>query len=133
MRTRSRISLGNSNHWTKHGRKIFLRPDDCSHCRYGVSGTNPLRMISFSSILFFFCVVRQVGSYVPCQSLKLGMLDGILTRMGGESEFRYAVTTADSDTYYTQHLMSWLEDVLPSWWKCRKRARYCKQRPRKVW
>jgi DNA mismatch repair protein MSH3 len=27
------------------------------------------------------------------------MLDGILTRMGGESEFRYAVTTTDSDIY----------------------------------
>lgn len=28
--------------------------------------------------------MAQIGSYVPAQSMTLGMLDGILVRMGGE-------------------------------------------------
>ena len=28
--------------------------------------------------------MAQIGSYVPAESMKLGMLDGILIRMGGQ-------------------------------------------------
>jgi DNA mismatch repair ATPase MutS len=33
-----------------------------------------------------FLVLAQVGSYVPCRSAKLGILDGIATRMGASDE-----------------------------------------------
>lgn len=40
--------------------------------------SSSVRMIALVAIM------AQIGSYIPAESVKLGMLDGILTRMGGE-------------------------------------------------
>ena len=45
--------------------------------------SSSVRMIALIAIM------AQIGSFVPAQSFKLGMLDGILTRMGGKSGFQY--------------------------------------------
>jgi len=37
-------------------------------------------------MIALIAIMAQIGSYVPAQSVKLGMLDGILTRMGASDE-----------------------------------------------
>lgn len=36
-------------------------------------------------MIALIAIMAQVGSYVPAASVRLGMLDGILTRMGGKA------------------------------------------------
>jgi hypothetical protein len=67
-------------------------------------------------------------SYVPAKSVKLGMLDGILTRMGGMSDF----DVFESPLIGAQHPMNWPGDVLLLWWRCQKRVKFCKRQLRTV-
>lgn len=63
-----------------------------------ITGPNMGGKSSSVRMIALIAVMAQVGSYVPAQSTKLGMLDGILTRMGGESSlFLYSHTAVDGD------------------------------------
>lgn len=49
-----------------------------------ITGPNMGGKSSAVRMVALIAIMAQIGSYVPAESVKLGMLDGILTRMGGE-------------------------------------------------
>jgi DNA mismatch repair protein MSH3 len=49
-----------------------------------ITGPNMGGKSSTTRMVAIIAVMAQIGSYVPAESLKMGMLDGIMTRMGGE-------------------------------------------------
>lgn len=65
-------------------------------------------------------LMAQVGSYVPATSVKMGLVDSILTRMGGQLHNLYRALF----TYFSKLRMILPEDDLRSWSKCQKRVKY---------
>jgi len=51
-----------------------------------ITGPNMGGKSSSVRMIALIAIMAQIGSYVPAQSVKLGMLDGILTRMGASDE-----------------------------------------------
>jgi DNA mismatch repair protein MSH3 len=49
-----------------------------------ITGPNMGGKSSSVRMIALIAVMAQIGSYVPAKSVRLGMLDGILTRMGGK-------------------------------------------------
>ncbi|KAH9929644.1 muts domain V-domain-containing protein [Amylocystis lapponica] len=51
-----------------------------------ITGPNMGGKSSAVRMMALCAIMAQIGSYVPAQSMKIGMLDGILTRMGASDE-----------------------------------------------
>lgn len=51
--------------------------------------------------------MAQIGSYVPADSVKVGLVDSILTRMGGKHEMLAPQMMADYDV----HLLTASDDI----------------------
>jgi DNA mismatch repair protein MSH3 len=51
-----------------------------------ITGPNMGGKSSTVRMIALIAIMAQIGSFVPAKSCKLAMIDGILTRMGGELE-----------------------------------------------
>lgn len=75
--------------------------------------------------------MAQVGSYVPAESMKLSLLDGVLTRMGGEWFIKWF-------NVFVKLVSSKLLMSLPvvdrhSWSRCKRRVTSSKWRRPELW
>jgi DNA mismatch repair protein MSH3 len=62
---------------------ICLGGDGGDRCKI-ITGPNMGGKSSATRMVAIIAVMAQLGSFVPADSLTIGMLDGIMTRMGGE-------------------------------------------------
>lgn len=74
-------------------------------------------------MIALIAIMAQIGSYVPATSVKLGLLDSVLTRMGGVCI--YHVLLAILTLASPQPPMTWPEDAPLLWSKCLKRVKSC--------
>jgi DNA mismatch repair protein MSH3 len=74
-------------------------------------------------MIALIAIMAQIGSYVPAKSVQLGMLDSVLTRMGGES-FAYALEVTYAYQFYLQPTTRSSEVAPHSWSKCLRLATY---------
>ncbi|VDC07803.1 unnamed protein product [Peniophora sp. CBMAI 1063] len=64
---------------------ICLGGDEAPNCTI-ITGPNMGGKSSTVRMVALLCVMAQVGSYVPAKRMRMGMLDGVLTRMGASDE-----------------------------------------------
>lgn len=88
-----------------------------------ITGPNMGGKSSAVRMIALITIMAQIGSYVPAAAVRLNMLDGVLTRMGGTYISR--IGRHDSDLNYPrQPQTNSREDARHLWSRCQKRATF---------
>lgn len=78
---RARTAWTNEPCRAEHGRKVVVRKDDGPHwcVSQALQSHDAMRILT----RFIVALMAQIGSWVPASRVRMRMLDGIFTRMGG--------------------------------------------------